>query len=38
MGEQGYALFMQEFTMDIHVKHLQKIYENTISKFSFENI
>lgn len=38
MGEQGYALFLQEFTMDIHIKHLQKIYENTISKFSFENI
>ncbi|MEI2583154.1 glycosyltransferase family 4 protein [Scytonema sp. PRP1] len=38
MGEQGYALFLQEFTMDIHVKHLQKIYENTISKFPFENI
>lgn len=33
MGEQGYALFLQEFTMDIHVKHLQKIYEDTISKF-----
>jgi glycosyltransferase involved in cell wall biosynthesis len=33
MGEQGYALFMQEFTMDTHVKHLQKIYENTISEF-----
>jgi glycosyltransferase involved in cell wall biosynthesis len=34
MGEQGYTLFTQEFSMDVHVKHLQKIYENTISKFS----
>ncbi|MGI2903924.1 glycosyltransferase family 4 protein [Tolypothrix sp. VBCCA 56010] len=30
LGEQGHALFMKEFTMDVHVKHLQKIYENTI--------
>ncbi|MBW4596508.1 MAG: glycosyltransferase family 4 protein [Brasilonema angustatum HA4187-MV1] len=33
MGEQGHALLMQEFTMDVHVKYLQKIYENTISEF-----
>lgn len=34
MGEQGHALFMNEFTMDVHVKNLQKIYEETIFKFS----
>lgn len=33
LGEQGHALFMKEFTMDVHVKHLQKIYENTILEF-----
>ncbi|ARV62814.1 colanic acid biosynthesis glycosyltransferase WcaL [Nostocales cyanobacterium HT-58-2] len=33
MGEQGNAFLMQEFTIDTHVKHLHKIYENTISDF-----
>ncbi|WP_017316827.1 glycosyltransferase [Mastigocladopsis repens] len=34
MGEQGHALLMQEFTMDIHVKNLHTIYEKTIYDFS----
>ena len=33
LGEQGYALFLKEFTMDIHVNRLQKIYEKTIDDF-----
>ncbi len=34
IGEKGHALLMQKFTMDVHIKNLQKIYENTISEFS----
>ncbi|WYL97100.1 MAG: glycosyltransferase family 4 protein [Gloeotrichia echinulata IR180] len=33
MGEQGHDLLMQEFTIDVHVKKLQKIYETTIEQF-----
>lgn len=30
LGEQGNALFLKKFTMDAHVKQLQRIYENII--------
>ena len=30
MGELGNALFMKKFTMDIHVKELERIYEKSI--------
>lgn len=33
MGERGHAWFLKEFTMDTHVKRLQKIYEKTIVNF-----
>ncbi|KAM3112598.1 glycosyltransferase family 4 protein [Phormidesmis sp. 146-33] len=33
LGEQGYALFLKEFTMDIHVNRLKKIYEKAIEDF-----
>lgn len=32
MGEQGYALFQEKFTMDIHVRKLQKIYEQCLDR------
>ncbi|WP_392532478.1 glycosyltransferase family 4 protein [Nostoc sp. C117] len=35
MGEQGHALLMKEFTMDTHVKNLQKIYAETIAEFDY---
>ncbi|MFH7030263.1 MAG: glycosyltransferase family 4 protein [Heteroscytonema crispum UTEX LB 1556] len=34
MGEQGHAFFMKEFTMDVHIKNLQNIYEKAILEFS----
>lgn len=33
MGEQGYALFSENFTMNHHVDQLQKIYEKVIESF-----
>ena len=33
LGRQGHALFLDEFTMDIHVNRLTKIYEKTIENF-----
>ncbi|MUG96402.1 glycosyltransferase [Scytonema sp. UIC 10036] len=33
MGEQGHALFMKKFTMDIHIQGLQKLYEKSILEF-----
>ena len=33
LGEQGYTLFLKEFTMEVHVNRLQKIYEKTINDF-----
>lgn len=33
MGEQGHALLKKEFTIDVHIKKLQKIYEKTIEEF-----
>ncbi|BAY13427.1 glycosyltransferase family 4 protein [Calothrix sp. NIES-2098] len=33
MGEQGQAWFQREFTIDVHIKRLEKIYEKTISDF-----
>ncbi len=30
MGQQGHTLLTQKFTMDVHVKNLQKIYEKSI--------
>jgi glycosyltransferase involved in cell wall biosynthesis len=38
LGEQGHALFLKEFTMDIHVNRLQKIYEKTIDDFHGHNL
>lgn len=38
LGEQGHALFLKEFTMDIHVNKLQKIYEKTIDDFHTKKI
>lgn len=33
LGERGHALFLKEFTMDVHVSNLQQIYEQTIEDF-----
>lgn len=33
MGEQGQAWFQQEFTIDLHIQRLEKIYKKTISEF-----
>ena len=33
LGEQGHALFLKEFTMDVHVSNLKQIYEQTIEDF-----
>jgi glycosyltransferase involved in cell wall biosynthesis len=33
MGEQGQAWFQQEFTIDLHLQRLEKIYQKTISEF-----
>jgi glycosyltransferase involved in cell wall biosynthesis len=33
MGERGHDLLMEEFTMDTHVKRLQRIYEKAIDSF-----
>ncbi|MBD2448994.1 glycosyltransferase family 4 protein [Nostoc sp. FACHB-152] len=33
MGEEGQAWFQQDFTIDIHVQRLEKIYERTIAEF-----
>lgn len=38
LGQQGHALFLKEFTMDIHVNKLQKIYEKTIECFHDRNL
>jgi glycosyltransferase involved in cell wall biosynthesis len=38
LGQQGHALFLKEFTMDIHVNKLQKIYEKTIESFHDRNL
>lgn len=34
MGEKGQAWFQEEFTIDIHVKRLEKIYTKTIADFN----
>lgn len=34
LGEQGYAIFLREFTMDIHIKKLQKIYKHCLTQYS----
>jgi glycosyltransferase involved in cell wall biosynthesis len=34
IGEQGHAFLMKELTMDVHVKHLQEIYEKIIFEFA----
>ncbi len=33
MGEQGQAWYQQEFTIDVHARHLEKIYAQTINDF-----
>ncbi|MBH8571947.1 glycosyltransferase family 4 protein [Nostocaceae cyanobacterium CENA369] len=33
MGEEGQAWFQKEFTIDVHVQQLEKIYERTIAEF-----
>jgi glycosyltransferase involved in cell wall biosynthesis len=33
MGEKGQALFLEEFTIDLHIQRLQKIYSQCIDKF-----
>ncbi len=37
MGEQGYSLLLEKFTIDFHAKGLQKIYERTIEDFETKN-
>lgn len=34
MGDNGHCLYMQEFTLDIHMKNLQRVYEKTIFDFA----
>ena len=36
-GQQGHAWFLKEFTMEVHVNKLQKIYEKTIDYFHGHN-
>jgi glycosyltransferase involved in cell wall biosynthesis len=38
IGEQGYAWFLEEFTLEVHVARLQKIYEKTVSGFLAKNM
>jgi glycosyltransferase involved in cell wall biosynthesis len=33
MGERGHAWVLEEFTIDLHVERLRKLYEKTISNF-----
>ncbi len=33
MGERGHAWLLEEFTLDIHVKRLQQLYEKAIADF-----
>ncbi|MBW4619775.1 MAG: glycosyltransferase family 4 protein [Cyanosarcina radialis HA8281-LM2] len=33
MGLQGHKMFLEEFTMDVHIQHLQKIYDRCIERF-----
>lgn len=33
MGEQGYRWYLEEFTIDIHIQRLHKIYEKAIADF-----
>jgi glycosyltransferase involved in cell wall biosynthesis len=33
MGQQGQAWFEEEFTINVHVQRLEKIYDQTIAKF-----
>jgi glycosyltransferase involved in cell wall biosynthesis len=35
MGEQGQALYAQEFTLDIHIQRLKTIYDKTIAEFRY---
>ena len=38
LGEQGYAWFLKEFTLDVHIQRLQKIYEKSIAEFQDKNL
>jgi glycosyltransferase involved in cell wall biosynthesis len=38
LGQQGHAWFLKEFTMEVHVNKLQKIYEKTIDYFHDHNL
>ncbi len=38
LGEQGHAWFLEEFTLEVHVERLQKIYEKTVSNFRDKNL
>jgi glycosyltransferase involved in cell wall biosynthesis len=33
MGEKGHALFLKDFTMDLHIQRLQEIYAQCIASF-----
>jgi glycosyltransferase involved in cell wall biosynthesis len=33
MGLQGRQMFLEEFTMDVHIQRLQKIYQLCIERF-----
>jgi glycosyltransferase involved in cell wall biosynthesis len=33
MGEKGHALFLESFTIDLHIQHLQEIYAQCIKNF-----
>jgi glycosyltransferase involved in cell wall biosynthesis len=38
IGEQGHAWFLEEFTLEVHVERLQKIYEKAVSSFRSDNL
>jgi glycosyltransferase involved in cell wall biosynthesis len=37
IGEQGHTWFLEEFTLEVHVERLQKIYEKAVSRFHSKN-
>lgn len=36
LGEQSYLRFLQNYTLDLHIKHLQTLYEQVIDNFHRE--
>jgi glycosyltransferase involved in cell wall biosynthesis len=37
MGEKGHALFLEKFTINVHIQKLEKIYEQCITQFYTKN-